>query len=123
MPDYVILHHQLPEGSDRLSHWDVMFHLGDTLLTWAVEDAPSPGLRVAARALENHRIEYLDYSGPVSGNRGVVTRWDRGSYSGDPSGSTSFCVHLEGDRFEGLLKLEAVEGEADQWWITFPGST
>ena len=101
MPDYVILHHQLP--------------------TWAVEDTPSPGIRVAARALENHRIEYLDYSGPVSGNRGVVTRWDRGSYSGDPSDSTSFCVQLEGDRFEGLLKLEVVEGKTGQWWITFPG--
>ena len=120
MPDYVILHHQLPGGSDRRSHWDVMFQVNDILLTWAVDEAPRPGLRAAARLLEDHRLEYLDYSGPVSGNRGEVVPWDRGTYQGNPSRANCFSLQLQGRQFEGLVQLEPVEEKEGQWWITFP---
>ena len=41
MPAYVILFHELPEGGERGSHWDVMLEDGDCLRTWAVEAEPS----------------------------------------------------------------------------------
>ena len=33
-----------------------------------------------AEVLPDHRLAYLDYEGPISGDRGSVTRWDRGTY-------------------------------------------
>ena len=39
--------------------------------------------------LPDHRLFYLDYEGPVSGNRGTVSRWDQGYYqvlAEDPRG-------------------------------------
>ena len=121
MPDFVILHHQFPLGSDRQPHWDLMFQHGDVLLTWAVEQCPEPGLRTDAHALDDHRLEYLDYTGPVSGNRGEVSPWDRGSYQGSPSRTDSFSLHLHGDHLEGLIQLEPVAGDEGTWWVTFPG--
>ncbi|MEE2684739.1 MAG: DNA polymerase ligase N-terminal domain-containing protein [Planctomycetota bacterium] len=120
MPDYVILHHQLPRGSDRPSHWDVMFQVKAVLLTWAVDEPPRPGLRTAARLLEDHRLEYLDYSGPVSGNRGEVIPWDRGTFQGSPSRVDGFSLQLQGRQFEGLVQLEPAEEKEGYWWVTFP---
>jgi hypothetical protein len=121
MPDYVILHHQFPAGSDRQSHWDLMFQLDDVLLTWAVEECPHPGLQTVARALDDHRLEYLDYSGPVSGNRGEVIPWDRGSYQGNLSRTDPFSLHLQGDQCGGLLQMEPAVGDEGTWRVTFPG--
>jgi len=120
MPDYVILHHQFPDRGGEPSHWDVMFQVDDVLLTWAVDEIPRPGLRTAARALDDHRVEYLDYSGPVSGNRGEVSPLGRGSYQGDPSRTSSFSLQLQGGPFCGLIQLEPVEGDEGKWWVTFP---
>lgn len=121
MPNYVILHHEFPGGSDRQSHWDMMFQLGDLLLTWEVAQCPQPGMQAVARQLDDHRLEYLDYSGPISGNRGTVSRWDWGSYQGDPSRSSSFSLQLQGVQFEGRFQLEPIEGTKGEWSVTFPG--
>lgn len=61
------------------------------LLTWALEVLPQPwadalglgaghGPDVAAIRLPNHRPHYLQYEGPISGNRGVVRRVGAGEY-------------------------------------------
>jgi hypothetical protein len=82
MPRYVVLHHVLPPESGRASHWDLMLEKADeaSLRTWALEALPERIGAVAAEALADHRIDYLDYQGPVSNNRGTVTRWDQGTY-------------------------------------------
>ena len=80
MPRFVILRHELPPESGRPSHWDLMLERDGTLRTWALETLPQPGRDVPADALPDHRIAYLDYEGPVSNNRGAVTRWDAGTY-------------------------------------------
>lgn len=80
MPRFVILRHEFPPGHVRASHWDVMFEHGEVLRTWAVERSPdSPGEQQAER-LADHRREYLTYEGPISDDRGTVTRWDEGDY-------------------------------------------
>ena len=53
-------------------HWDLMLDTGETLRTWRLEPA-LPGV-IRAEPLGNHRRAYLDYEGPVSGNRGSVQR-------------------------------------------------
>ncbi|MFI5378526.1 MAG: hypothetical protein ACHRHE_04455 [Tepidisphaerales bacterium] len=68
---YVILRH---EGIDR-PHFDLMFETapGSKLATWRSEVWPIVTSAPVNR-LPDHRPEYLTYEGPISGNRGHVTR-------------------------------------------------
>ena len=52
-----------------------MLEAGDVLKTWALPQPPQPGVEMECTALADHRLAYLDYEGPLSGNRGAVTRW------------------------------------------------
>ena len=78
----VLLRHDLPDGS---SHFDWLLerpsHPG--LLTFRVQeriDRPEEGSgRFTATRLADHRRAYLIYEGPVSGERGSVTRVAEGT--------------------------------------------
>lgn len=84
---FVVLHHQVPEEGNvaelvaRGSHYDLMLESNQILLTWALAKWPlAIGESTTARELPPHRLTYLDYEGPISGNRGTVTRVCRGTY-------------------------------------------
>lgn len=64
MPRYVILEHDHPT-----LHWDLMLETGATLRTWRLSTLPASEHSVDATALPDHRSFYLDYEGPLSGNR------------------------------------------------------
>ena len=66
MPRFVILEHDHP-----VLHWDLMLEAGDVLQTWRLANPPTPGCAIDATALPDHRLTYLDYEGPVSGNREI----------------------------------------------------
>ena len=70
MPRFVILEHDYPQ-----QHWDLMLEAGPVLRTWRLAEPPDVGRPVAATASFDHRPVYLDYEGPVSGNRGTVQRF------------------------------------------------
>jgi len=57
-----------------------MLEDGDHLLTWSLPAAPLVGEQFWALPLAEHRLDYLDYEGPLTGDRGSVTRHDWGSY-------------------------------------------
>jgi hypothetical protein len=84
MPRYVILLHEIPPGREvaggRGTHWDLMLEQDGVLRTWALAAEPRADLAIQAEQLPAHRIEYLDYEGPVSGNRGNVRRCDAGEF-------------------------------------------
>lgn len=81
VPRFVILRHEMPAGSSRRSHFDLMFEIAGGLRTWAVDRLPTAGgPPQAATPLPLHRIAYLDYEGPVSGRRGAVRRVATGRY-------------------------------------------
>ena len=73
---FVILHHVLPAGSDRADHFDLMLEpeAGGQLLTWELPEFPLIGKEYIVRQLAPHRPAYLDYEGPISGERGEVKR-------------------------------------------------
>ena len=71
-------------------HWDFMLEAGDDLRTWAMNAPPAPGQDLPARALADHRLAYLTYEGPVSGDRGRCGAWPRGR-SRRSSGSPATC--------------------------------
>lgn len=76
MPRFVILEHDHPA-----LHWDLMLEVGDVLQTWRLARAPERGRDIEATPLGGHRRMYLDYEGPVSGDRGTVKRWDAGEFT------------------------------------------
>lgn len=81
MPRFVILFHELPVDSGRDSHWDLMLERDEKLATWAFgELRMTSSFECEAIQLDDHRLHYLDYEGPVSNNRGEVRRVAAGRY-------------------------------------------
>jgi hypothetical protein len=121
MPRFVLLHHQMPPESARLSHWDLMLERDDTgeLATWALDELPQPQLATAAVRLSDHRADYLDYEGPVSGNRGTVARVDAGKYQTVAQSNTSWELQLNGEQMQGRAKLIQSPTDPDAWTLTW----
>jgi hypothetical protein len=81
---YVILRHEPGPASERPLHWDLMLETPVGLRTWALMNEPCVNVPIDAAELPLHRVYYLTYEGPVSGARGIVTRWDEGTYHAAP---------------------------------------
>ena len=111
---YVILHHKLPDGE----HWDLLLEHGDTLATWRLPTPPTspPATPLEATRVADHRKHYLDYEGPVSGNRGEVTRFARGHYELIERDDDRWLVEFDGSVLSGRFALTHAPGEpADRW--------
>ena len=119
MPRFVILYHQMPAESKRASHWDLMLETGQVLRTWALDDQPQPGSVINATALSDHRLAYLDYEGPVSGNRGVVERWDEGEYRLRSNTASQWQIELRGKRLACDVELAGSSGNSNRWTVVF----
>jgi len=105
MPRYVILEHDFPT-----LHWDLLLEAGAVLRAWRLAEPPQRGRAVPAEPSFDHRLVYLDYEGPVSGNRGHVRRWDQGTYTsgdGEVSADAAGPQHLAltGQRLRGQAVL------------------
>ena len=122
MPRYVILHHELPAGAaltgGRTSHWDLMLEHDGVLRTWAIPVEPSSPLSCDAERLVDHRIQYLDYEGPITGNRGHVTRWDAGEYQVLTETEQQIEVELDGLRLSCHLAMRQ-KNSAHFWSVSF----
>jgi hypothetical protein len=99
-PRFVVLEHDHP-----FLHWDLMLEAGEALRTWRLAVPPGPGTQVEATPLGEHRRLYLDYEGPVSGDRGRVARWDHGTFTWEGQGEGLVVVRLNGVQLRGLLRL------------------
>jgi hypothetical protein len=108
---FVILEHDHP-----ILHWDLMLEAGDALHTWRLAEEPVQERAIEATALADHRAMYLDYEGPVSGNRGTVRRWDAGEFAEDAESSPSKRVlFLQGVRVQGRVRIERMDGTSCQF--------
>ncbi|MCO6455149.1 MAG: hypothetical protein J5I93_07605 [Pirellulaceae bacterium] len=122
MKRFVLLRHELPDDAGRPSHWDLMFERdeSDRLWTWSLAELPRADGPVAALRLPDHRRDYLDYEGPVSGNRGTVRRWDAGTYRILRNDEGDWLLQLNGQRLQGQLRLARLitpdESPASQRW-------
>src|SRR5262245_56825245 len=72
MPRFVLLEHDHPTP-----HLDLLFEVGEVLWAWRLAQMPAEEMAVAATRNFDHRLVYLDYEGPISGDRGRVRRVDR----------------------------------------------
>ncbi len=86
-------------------HWDFMLERSGVLKTWAVDLPLEPGRELPARRLADHRIAYLDYEGPISGNRGRVRRIDAGTYETIQWEDTMVQVVIRGGQLAGEVVI------------------
>jgi DNA ligase D-like protein (predicted 3'-phosphoesterase) len=121
MHRFVVLRHEFPPDDARASHWDFMLETDGVLRTWSVAQEPTTALRQIATALADHRIAYLDYEGPVSGNRGSVRRWDAGSYQTEGATAERIEVRLAGERLRGRVTLTRQSPDDQRWEFLFAG--
>jgi hypothetical protein len=100
MPRFVLLEHHW-----NGVHWDLMLDAGDALRTWAIDAPIVRGVALPARALGDHRRAYLDYEGPVSGDRGWVRRVDSGVYEPRLWTAERVEAELSGAQLVGRVEL------------------
>jgi hypothetical protein len=117
MPRFVVLRHELPPGSPRGSHFDLMLEDGGVLRTWACDELPSLGQSVMADRLPDHRPAYLDYEGPVSG-RGEVTRVIAGEYELIAESEDALRVRLTAEKMRALLSIQKLPNESQRWRVS-----
>jgi len=118
-PRFVLLHHQMPAHQPRPAHWDLMLESGEVLWTWALAEVPTPDRPTTAERLADHRTDYLEYEGPVSGGRGSVRRHDCGTYRLVQCRAGEITVELDGRLLRGTLQMvaDARQADAQRWTL------
>lgn len=117
---FVVLRHEMPVAGERDTHWDLMLQREATLRTWELPlDDPQRPFASNAKPLEirrlaDHRLAYLDYQGPLSGDRGHVTQWAAGRLQWLRDDADTIIVLLDGQRLQGELELRR---QADGRWL------
>jgi hypothetical protein len=100
MPRFVVLDHDHP-----WPHFDLMLEAGPVLWTWRLECPLEAGTEQSAERIQDHRLHYLEYEGPVSGNRGRVFRRDEGEFVWLVQEAAHLEVRMAGRRGGGTLIL------------------
>jgi hypothetical protein len=101
MPRFVVLVHDFPT-----LHWDLLLENSATLRAWRLLQPPDSPPPIPAEPLPDHRKVYLDYEGPVSGDRGTVSRWDVGEYLVVSDNQEALTIELAGAKLRGRYRLE-----------------
>jgi len=119
--------HDLPDGSSHVDWMIARDSAGEApLISFRLKrriDELKPGQREFAERIADHRPEYLDYEGPISGDRGSVRLLSRGSVvneSGHSLSSWSLEICWQ-DRGDGVsirqrLHLEPLRGGDSTAW-------
>jgi hypothetical protein len=108
VPLFVILTHDWP-----FPHWDFLAEAGGVLRAWRLLIEPTIGEDVPAEPNFDHRLLYLDYEGPVSGDRGTVARWDAGSCAWLADEPARAEIELSGTKLTGRATLR----RAGDGWV------
>ena len=101
-------------------HYDLMLSVGEALATWQLAASPpemTEGDELPARRLDDHRLAYLDYEGPVSGGRGQVRRIEKGNYELVSRGPLRWEVLLDGEKLTGRGELVRPDEASETWTL------
>ena len=130
MPRFVLLYHDCPPGYIP-SHWDFMLEREGALSTWRLSELPAAWRKegavrqgepceLSAVRLAEHRLDYLEYEGALSGDRGSVSRYDAGTYEIIEAHQEAIAFELSGAILKGCASLAPVNGDA---WVLKVGAT
>ena len=95
----VQLLHKMPDGSSHID-WMIARDSNDEkgeLMTFRLEgrlDKVQKGQSILAKRIANHRWAYLEYEGPISGNRGVVSRIAEGVITSQKCDGSSWRIEI-----------------------------
>jgi hypothetical protein len=116
--NFVVLHHTGWPG--HADHYDLMLQIDPgkndddlVLRTFSTLSDAFPAPPAVLKENIRHRRAYLKYEGPVSENRGTVTRADEGEVRVIDGSVQSRIMQLEffGSRLSGLCCLRSTDGE------------
>lgn len=124
MPRFVLLYHDCPPGYVKPSHWDFMLEFDGALRTWELNELPRAWAdptsiapqTLSARRLADHRIAYLDYEGPLTGDRGNVTQLAHGTFETLEDTPQRLVVKLLGTMIHGIIEL-AETNQLNHWQL------
>ena len=102
---YVILSHNHPT-----QHFDFMLEKEGVLETWRLNLLPG-NTPFLAEKIHDHRLEYLEYEGPVSNDRGVVKRMDRGKYEIIADTESFMIIQLLEGKYQGQINFDRMGAE------------
>ncbi|MBI85274.1 MAG: hypothetical protein CMJ81_18935 [Planctomycetaceae bacterium] len=115
---FVILRHEMPPESDRGLHWDLMLEQAGVLRTWALSEEPRIGSTIQGLLLDDHRLAYLEFEGEVTGGRGIVTAWMKGTYKLYGEDTTQFVIDLLTPNWTSRV-VAAQREKTDEWQFQF----
>ncbi len=120
MPRFVILLHRPAPNSNESLHYDFMLEVTaeGSLATWRWNTIPTDSSDFTGIPLTAHRLEYLEYEGEVSGNRGSVQRKVQGAYSPEiRSELTEWTIRLSSPLMVGDLHAQRIS--ESEWKFHF----
>ena len=115
---FVILMHNHP-----FLHWDFLVEGAESASTWRLMREPCLNEPILAEPIADHRLMYLEYEGPVSGNRGQVVRTLSGVVTSDTFGSDdapSRVFELAQQSF--ATRAEFFQSSDGRWFVRFATS-
>lgn len=107
---FALLEHDHP-----VKHWDLLLQQGNRLLGWRGDPQGhflNGGLVVQTA---DHRMAFLDYEGPLTGDRGSVRRIDSGPLKWRRFGLDLMEAEIQGLKWRGVLKLKKIAG--NEWTV------
>jgi hypothetical protein len=102
VPRFAILEHDRPS-----LHWDFLLEAGTVLRSWRLLSEPDMEIEAQLEPNADHRLLYLDYEGPIGGDRGTVRRWDAGTFDWIADEVDFVVVELRGSKLLGRCTLDA----------------
>lgn len=110
---FVVLRHE----QDGHHHFDLMIDTGPALATWKMPEPPETTRAVPQDCLRlpDHRRRYLDYQGPLSENRGEVTRHDDGHCIVHACSPVCWEITFYGRELRGRVRLERAAQSSNDW--------
>ncbi len=116
---YVVLRHEIPHSARAGVHWDLMLECDGVLRTWALALEPTANREITAESLPDHRLDYLEYEGPISGNRGEVRQWDQGQYEMQSDTENEIRLAIDGQQLAGTVSLRRQQDNHQRWIFFF----
>lgn len=102
MPRFTI---SLHTGAKEGDHYDLFLEQGRSLKTWRFRSPAFQAVQSSER-IKDHRPDYLDFEGEITGGRGRVEIWDTGTYEADEWTDARIRIAATGRRIRLRLRLE-----------------
>lgn len=108
----------------RALHFDLRLEHDGVLVSWAVPKGPPlrEGVKRLAVRTDDHPLDYLTFAGSIPEGQygaGLMTVWDSGTYTREPSAEAEWKLVLEGGVLRGHYHLvrTGARGGREQWLL------